>query len=261
MTPADFTYRTAAQETWRLFRIMSEFVEGIDVMSQVGPAVSVFGSARTPADHPSYKQGVELGQKLVERGFGVITGGGPGIMEAANRGAAAAGGKSVGLNIALPKEQIPNPYQNIALDFHYFFVRKVMFMKYSVALICMPGGIGTMDEFFECLTLVQTGKAPPMKIVLVGRDFWTPLRDWMRVSMVEQNQYISPPDLDLFAIVDSPEEAVEIVCRHYQCNPQAAGQPSPTEELSLAPQHRLTAEGTLYGVSPRTMRTQVQEPY
>lgn len=261
MPDSESVYRTAAQETWRIFRIMSEFVEGIDVMSQVGPAVSVFGSARTQQEHTYYRLAVELGQLLVQRGFAVITGGGPGIMEAANRGAAAAGGRSVGLNIALPKEQIPNPYQNVPVDFHYFFVRKVMFMKYSVALICLPGGFGTMDELFECLTLVQTGKAPPMKIVLVGSEFWSPLRDWIQKTLLDEYGYISPPDIELFTIVDSADEAVELVCRHYQCNKQLAGQPSMSEEMGMSPHHRMTAEGTLYGLSPRAMRSRVDEPH
>lgn len=247
----EFTYRTAAEETWRLFRIMSEFVEGIDVMSRVGPAVSVFGSARTPPSDPFYAAGAELGAKLVKRGFAVITGGGPGIMEAANKGANEAGGKSIGLNIALPHEQLPNPYQNIRVDFHYFFARKVMFVKYAVGLICLPGGFGTLDEFFEALTLVQTGKAPPMKIVLFGSAFWTPLADWLRSTVLEQHKYIGPTDLDLFKITDSIDDAVNAVSRHLEKHKELAGQPTTHEEMHRNPAERMTAEGTWYGQTVR----------
>jgi uncharacterized protein (TIGR00730 family) len=250
---SEFTYRTAAEETWRLFRIMSEFVEGIDVMSRVGPAVSVFGSARTPPDHPMYLAGVELGEKLVKRGFAVITGGGPGIMEAANKGANDAGGKSIGLNIALPHEQLPNPYQNIRVDFHYFFARKVMFVKYAVGLICLPGGFGTLDEFFEALTLVQTGKAPPMKIVLYGSAFWNPLAEWIRSMLLEQNGYIGPTDVSLFHITDSVDDAVTTVSRHLEKHKELAGQPSTAEEMRRNPSERMTAEGTWYGKTARTV--------
>ncbi|MBI5864010.1 MAG: TIGR00730 family Rossman fold protein [Planctomycetes bacterium] len=251
MADAEFTYRTAAEETWRLFRIMAEFVEGIDVMSRVGPAVSVFGSSRTkPADR-YYAAARALSAALVKRGFAVITGGGPGIMEAANRGAAEAGGKSVGLNIALPHEQIPNPYQNVRIDFHYFFARKVMFVKYSVALVCMPGGFGTLDEFFESMTLVQTGKAPPMKIVLFGSEFWTPLAEWVRGALLEKHAYISPEDIGLFEITDDINRAVEAVGEHYTRHRDLTREPSTVEEMHRPPFERRTAEGTWYGVSGR----------
>lgn len=256
MLPQDseFTYRTAAEETWRIFRIMSEFVEGIDVMSRIGPAVSVFGSARTPPDDPNYLAGVELGAKLVKRGFAVITGGGPGIMEAANKGANEAGGKSIGLNIALPHEQLPNPYQNIRVDFHYFFARKVMFVKYAVGLICLPGGFGTLDEFFEALTLVQTGKAPRMQIVLFGSAFWHPLAAWIRQTLLEHCGYISPPDMGLFHITDSVDDMVDTVSRHLERHQELAGQPSTSEEMRRNPDERMTAEGTWYGKRPVSER-------
>ena len=251
MGEAEFSYRTAAEETWRLFRIMSEFVEGTDVLSRLGPAVSVFGSARTPSTDFYYEQAVEVGKRLAQRGFAVITGGGPGIMEAANRGAAELKGKSVGLNIALPREQVPNPYQNVRLDFHYFFVRKVMFVKYSVALLCMPGGFGTLDEFFESLTLIQTGKAPPMKLVLFGSAFWNPLADWIRKTLDDQHNYISPEDLSLFEVTDSIDQAVDAIHAHYLSNRELAGQPSAAEEMARPPAARMTAEGTWYGTAGR----------
>jgi uncharacterized protein (TIGR00730 family) len=241
-----------ARETWRIFRIMAEFVEGFDVMSRVGPAVSLFGSARTTTDDPCYALAMRLGARLVERGFAVITGGGPGIMEAANRGAGEAGGKSVGLNIALPVEQVPNPYQNIAVDFHYFFARKVMFVKYAVAFVCFPGGYGTMDEFFEAMTLIQTRKVPPLKVILIGSHFWVPLREWMRDMMVERFQYISPEDLDLFSITDDADTAADMIRDHYR----RTGPPVPAaeDELHVSPVERVTAEGTVYGVRPVKLR-------
>lgn len=252
MTDHDASYRAAAEETWRLFRIMSEFVEGVDVLSKVGPAVSVFGSARTPQSSRDYATAMEIGGRIVQCGYAVITGGGPGIMEAANRGAREAGGKSVGLNIALPREQIPNPYQNIALDFHYFFVRKLMFVKYSSAFICLPGGFGTMDELFESLTLVQTGKAPPMRIVLVGSAFWNGLVTWIRQVMLAQHQNIDPQDADLFCVTDDVEQAVAIVAEHCEQRRRQAQQAPPP--VGMAMPHRMTAEGTLMGVPPRASR-------
>lgn len=208
MSDTEFTSRDPAKETWRIFRIMAEFVDGIDALSALGPSISVFGSARTPEDDPYYQQAVEISRKLVDKGFGVITGGGPGIMEAANRGASHAGGESVGLNIWLPHEQSANPYQTISLDFHYFFVRKVMFLKHSVGVVCFPGGFGTMDEFFESMTLLQTGKVPPMPVVLVGTKFWGPLVDWLKNTMLDQYACISPDDLDLFTVTDDLDHAV-----------------------------------------------------
>ena len=202
---------TLTKETWRIFRIMSEFVDGFEVMSAVGPAVSIFGSSRATPDDRYYKQAQALAAKFVEQGLAVITGGGPGIMEAANKGAIEAGGTSVGLNITLPEEQLPNKYQNVALDFRYFFCRKVMFVKYALAFVCFPGGFGTMDEFFESMTLIQTEKSRKMPVVLFGSEFWEPLRKWMETIMRDQHGYIGPDDLGLFHIVDDLDEAVSCV--------------------------------------------------
>jgi len=247
----EFRHPGAAEETWRIFRIIAEFVEGFDIMSQVGPAVSVFGSARTQPADPYYQQAVELSRRLVQSGFAVITGGGPGIMEAANRGAAEAGGKSVGLNISLPQEQAPNPYQNVSVDFHYFFARKVMFVKYAVAFVCFPGGFGTMDEFFESMTLIQTGKAPPMKVVLIGARFWNPLRDWLRDVMLAQHAAISPPDLELFDVTDDVQHAVALVKAHFERQREPGASLAPARPQDAASPQRLTAEGTVFGRPPR----------
>lgn len=208
--------RANSEDTWRVFRIMAEFVEGFDVMGRLGPAVSVFGSARTTADKAAYQQAVVFGRRLVEEGFAVITGGGPGIMEATNKGAFEADGMSVGLNIVIPHEQMANPYQTLALDFDYFFARKVMFVKYAVAVVCFPGGFGTLDEMFETLTLIQTQKAEPSPVVLIGRDFWSPLADWLRETLLESHATISPEDMDLFMVTDDPEEAVQHIVRKYK---------------------------------------------
>ena len=195
-------------DSWRLFRIMSEFVEGFDTLAPIkNPSVTIYGSARTPADHPDYEKAREIARRLAEYGYGIITGGGPGIMEAANRGADEAGGLSIGLNIDLPHEQESNPYVNLPLDFRYFFVRKVMFMKYSMAFICMPGGFGSMDELFESLTLIQTRKIKRFPIVLVGSDYWQGLVDWIRLQMVDSGK-ISEDDMDLFEIMDEVDEVV-----------------------------------------------------
>lgn len=244
----------AAEETWRVFRIMAEFVEAFDVMSTIGPAASVFGSARTPASDPHYGQARELGRRLAEGGLAVITGGGPGIMEAANRGAAEAGGKSVGLNISLPLEQIPNPYQNIPLDFHYFFVRKVMFVKYAVAFACFPGGFGTMDEFFESLTLIQTSKIRPMKVVLIGSAYWGGLINWIRETMFTQYCCVSPEDLELFSVTDDVADAAEQILAHYRSAPAAAVAPEMVGDMQAPPHERVTAEGTVYGLRPGQQR-------
>jgi len=209
---------TASEETWRVFRIMAEFVEGFDVMSRIGPSVSVFGSARTKPNEPSYQQAVKIGSKLVENGFACITGGGPGIMEAANKGAFEAGGTSVGLNINIPHEQIANPYQNVSINFDYFFARKVMFVKYAVALICFPGGFGTLDEVFESLTLIQTHKTKPSPLVLIGTSFWTPLIQWLQNGLLETYETISPEDLNLFKVTDDLDEAIaHIVDKYEEC--------------------------------------------
>ncbi len=234
-------------ESWRVFRIMSEFVESFDILARIGPAVSVFGSARTKPTDPYYQQAVECGAKLVKRNFAVITGGGPGIMEAANKGAAEAGGTSIGLNIALPMEQVPNPYQNIELNFRYFFIRKVMFVKYARGFIIFPGGFGTMDEFFESLTLMQTLKIAPFPVVLIGSAFWSGLLDWMRSTLAEQYRTIGSEDFGLFQLTDDVDEAVNIVYDAYIGKRQVASQlPRFKSDASIR-----TGEGTRAGVMPR----------
>lgn len=195
------------EDPWRVLRIQSEFVEGFGTLSELGPAFSVFGSARIKPDDPLYLAAEEIGRRIVEAGFCVITGGGPGLMEAANKGAAEAGGTSVGLGIELPMEQGLNPWVNLGINFRYFFARKTMFTKYSRGFVVMPGGFGTLDELFENLTLTQTHKIRHLPVVLYGTEFWTPLVDWIRDS-VAHFQYISPADLDLIPVVDTPEEAV-----------------------------------------------------
>lgn len=204
-----------SRETWRLFRILSEFVDGFEVMSEVGPAVTVFGSARTRETDAAYQQAVQCGKLIVQNDLAVITGGGPGIMEAANKGAFEGGGKSVGLNIDLPMEQDPNRYQTHQLDFRYFFIRKVMFVKYACGFICFPGGFGTMDEFFESITLIQTNKIEPFPVVLIGHDFWDGMVDWMRHTMLEKYHTIGAEDLDLFRVTDSVEEAVQYITSRF----------------------------------------------
>lgn len=200
--------KSVSEETWRIFRIMAEFVEGFDLMSQVGPAVSVFGSARTLPEAAEYAQAMEVGRLLARAGFAVVTGGGQGIMEAANRGAIETGGISVGLNIKIPHEQVANPYVTHVLEFDYFFVRKVMFVKYAMGLICFPGGFGTMDELFEVLTLIQTQKAKPSPVVLIGTGFWRPLVEWLEETLLKGRRTISESDLRLFFVTDDLEEAV-----------------------------------------------------
>ena len=192
---------------------MSEFVEGFETMSKIGPCVSVFGSARTKPNNKYYKQAEELGFLLTQKGYGVITGGGPGIMEAANKGAQKGGGKSVGLNIELPFEQSHNDYidNDKLLNFDYFFVRKVMFVKYAQGFIVLPGGVGTLDELFEAITLIQTGKIGKFPIVLVGKKYWQGMIVWIKEIMLKTEENISPEDLDLFHIVNRPDEAVEII--------------------------------------------------
>jgi uncharacterized protein (TIGR00730 family) len=214
------TQHAGPEETWRVFRIMAEFVEGFDVMSRVGPGVAVYGSARTPRDAPAYHQATQLGHDLAVKGFTIITGGGPGIMEAANRGAYEAGGTSVGLNIVLPSEQQPNKYINVGIEFDYFFARKVMFVKYAVALVCFPGGYGTLDEFFETLTLIQTQRTKPSPVILIGKQFWTPLVEWLKTTLLEEHQTISPEDMDLFMLTDDVDEAVDYIMRKCpECGP------------------------------------------
>jgi uncharacterized protein (TIGR00730 family) len=199
-------------DPWRVFRIMGEFVEGFDELASLSRAIAVFGSARTKPDDPDYKAAQETGALFAAQGFAVITGGGPGIMEAANRGAFEAGGLSIGCNIELPFEQRPNAYQTLSLTFKYFFVRKMMFVKYSLAFIIFPGGFGTLDELFEALTLIQTHKIRNFPIVLFGKAYWSGMLDWLRTVMLPGGK-ISNLDLDLFHVTDSPAEVVEIVNR------------------------------------------------
>jgi len=201
------------QESWRIFRIISEFVDGIETLSQVYPGVSVFGSARVTEDDPIYELGRRVGRLLAQSGFTVITGGGPGCMEAANRGAKEAGGKSVGLCIELPQEQKANPYASTTVQFRYFFVRKVMFVKYAVAYVILPGGFGTLDELFESLTLIQTMRIKPFPVVLLGKDYWKDLVGWIRKTMLGKHQLIGPNDLDLLHVIDDPQEAVAHIKR------------------------------------------------
>lgn len=199
------------QDLWRMFRIMAEFTEGFDELASVEPAVSIFGSARTHPDHRYYGLARETASQVAKAGFAVITGGGGGVMEAANRGAAEAGGTSIGLNIELPMEQMPNEYQNLSLHFRYFFVRKVMFLKYAHGFIVFPGGYGTMDEFFESLVLIQTLKQALFPVVLMCSDFWDGLITWIKETMLAECEYISPEDLDVFTVADDPTKAVKII--------------------------------------------------
>lgn len=204
--PSDWVHT----DPWRVLRIQSEFVEGFGALAELGPAVSVFGSARTPADHKHYAQAEEVGAKLAQAGFAVITGGGPGTMEAANRGASQAGGVSVGLGIELPFETGLNQWVDKGINFRYFFARKTMFIKYSQGFIALPGGMGTMDELFEALTLVQTGKKTSFPLVLLGVDYWSGLVDWLRDTMLADGK-ISPDDLDLITLTDDVDEAVQMM--------------------------------------------------
>ena len=204
-------------DSWAIFKIMGEFVNGYEKLGQIGPCVSIFGSARTKPDHKYYKLAVKVAEKIVEHGYGVITGGGPGIMEAGNKGAHIAGGTSVGLNIELPFEQHDNPYidSDKSLDFDYFFVRKVMFVKYSQGFVVMPGGFGTLDELFEAITLIQTNKIEKFPIILVGKDFWGGLMDWIKETLLTKFSNISATDLDLIHLVDTENEVIEILDAFY----------------------------------------------
>ncbi len=204
--PADWVHA----DPWRVLRIQAEFVEGFGALAELGPAVSVFGSARTGPGHSAYALGEEVGRQLVRAGYAVITGGGPGTMEAANKGASAAGGTSVGLGIELPFETGLNDHVNLGINFRYFFARKTMFVKYAQGFIVLPGGFGTLDELFEAITLVQTGKVTHFPIVLVGVAFWTPLLDWMRGALLEQGT-VSAHDLDLLTVTDEPAAAVQAI--------------------------------------------------
>lgn len=201
------------QDSWRLFKILAEFVDGFETLSDLYPAVTIFGSARVKPGDEDYEKAVVIARKLVEHGFQVITGGGPGIMEAGNKGAREGGGKSVGLQIVLPLEQQANPYANIRMEFQYFFVRKVMFVKYAQAYIGMPGGFGTLDEIFEALTLIQTRRIKPFPVILVGRDYWEGLLDWVRSTLLKRG-LISPEDMDLVTVLDDPDEVVHTIKRY-----------------------------------------------
>ncbi|MBL1212149.1 MAG: TIGR00730 family Rossman fold protein [Ignavibacteriae bacterium] len=203
---------SSQQDLWRVFRIMAEFVEGFELMSNIKPSIAVFGSARTKEENKYYKLGVEVGKELAKKGFGVITGGGPGIMQAANQGANEAGGSSTGVNIDLPHEQSANPFvdHDKLLSFRYFFVRKVMFFKYAQGYILLPGGFGTIDECFEVLTLIQTGKTAKFPVILMGNDYWKSLIAWVKKNLLE-GEYISEKDLDLFQLTDDPVKAADII--------------------------------------------------
>jgi len=235
----DATFKDA--DTWRIFRIIAEFVEGFETMSKIRPGVSVFGSSRTPRDDPYYAQARKLARMLAKRGFPIITGGGPGIMEAANRGAHEAGGPSVGLNIMIPEEQQANPYTDIKLDFRYFFARLVMFVKYACSFVCFPGGYGTLHEFFNSMALIQTGKAERFPVILIGKSFWEGLDGWIRKNMLADGYAkIDPEDTELFHITDDLDDAVRIIEEAWAAR-ERSGRPAP-----------LPGEGTLTGRPTRT---------
>jgi hypothetical protein len=210
-----------AHSSWQIFKIMAEFVDGFEALAKIGPCISIFGSARTKPGQPFYELAVNISKRLAEEGFGIISGGGPGVMEAANKGAQLGNGKSVGLNIELPFEQHTNPYidRDANLHFEYFFVRKVMFTKYSQGFIMMPGGFGTMDEFFEVATLIQTGKMLEVPLILVGSGYWGGLIEWMKETMLKQANNITAVDLDLLKIADTPDEVAEHILNFYTKHP------------------------------------------
>ena len=219
------------ENSWTMFKVISEFVDSFEIMNKIGPCISIFGSARTKPGHPYYQLATEIAKKFTDEGYGVITGGGPGIMEAGNKGASMNGGVSVGLNIDLPFEQGHNRYINPELNMNhrYFFVRKVMFVKYAQAFVVMPGGFGTLDELFEVLTLIQTKKITKVPIILVGTDFWTGLKGWIKQVMLEQENNISPDDMDLIPIVDDADEVVRLINAFY----------SEGESTELSPNYEL----------------------
>lgn len=236
------------RDMWRIFRIMAEFVEGFERLAPVGPAVTIFGSARTPPNNPWYKTARTLGGLLAKNNFAVITGGGPGIMEAANRGAKEAGGTSIGLNISLPAEQNANRHQTISMTHHYFFVRKTMFVKYSHAFVCFPGGYGTMDEYFETLTLMQTMKIDPRPLVLMGCEYWSGLITWINKTLNHQYHTINPADLNLFQLTDDPEEACRIIV---EAEKGRCWTPPPATGTTLSQSRQISPEGTRFGIAPR----------
>jgi uncharacterized protein (TIGR00730 family) len=198
------------KDSWRMFHIIAEFVEGFEALAEIPPAVTIFGSSRAKPEDDVYQKAELIATRLAENGFAVITGGGPGVMEAANKGAALAGGHSIGLNIQLPFEQYPNPYSNLNLSFRYFFVRKVMFVKYAVAYVILPGGFGTLDEFFEAVTLIQTKKIKPFPVILFGSEYWRGLLDWIKGTLLKQG-IISPDDLDILHITDDPDDIIKTI--------------------------------------------------
>jgi uncharacterized protein (TIGR00730 family) len=206
------------ENSWTMFKVLAEFVDGFETLNRIGPCVAIFGSARVTPEHPHYELASQIANRLTEEGFGVITGGGPGVMEAANKGAFESKGVSVGLNINLPLEQSTNKYidSDKNLRHHFFFVRKVMFVKYSQAFIAMPGGLGTLDELFEVLTLIQTGRINKVPVILVGRTFWAPLLKWISESVLEEYHYVSPEDLLLMPVVDTPEEIIQLILDFYE---------------------------------------------
>lgn len=240
---ASSNHEVLAAESWRVFKIMAEFVDGFETLAKLPPAVSIFGSARTPPGNANYAKAEALAARLVQRKYAVITGGGPGIMEAANKGAYDAKGVSVGLNIALPHEQVPNPYQTHKLIFNYFFCRKVMFVKYAMAFVCFPGGFGTLDEFFESLTLIQTLKIDPFPVICVDTKFWRGIGEWARTTMLDGYQTISEDDLRLVKATDDIDEVVKII-EDYCAGLPTYVQPHPT----AVPPPRKTGEGTREGV-------------
>jgi hypothetical protein len=259
MPQRDIPTEATASDSWRIFRIMSEFVEGFETMAQVGPAVTLFGSARTAPDDKFYKAAQETARLLAKAKFAVITGGGPGIMEAANTGAIEAKGQSIGLNITLPQEQEANKYQTISLDFHYFYARKVMFVKYASAFVCFPGGYGTLDEFFETITLIQTLKIEPFPIILFGSEYWSGLDRWLHQTL--EPRFIDGEDRAIYRICDDPREAVRLirqgVKKHWwrpedkQLRRATADKQTTGGGYLARPQIQTTGEGTRYGSRPR----------
>ena len=234
-----------ARDTWRIFRYLSEFVESFDLLGDIGPAVTMFGSARVKPTNPFYKLARETAELMAKAGYAVITGGGPGIMEAANRGAFEAGGKSIGLNISLPQEQVANQYQNLSMNFHYFFARKVTFIKYATAIVCFPGGFGTMDEFFESMTLMQTLKVDRYPLILMGSEFWKDLLGWIEDKMLGSYHHVSTSDLEIYKLTDDPAEAVQIVQDYQRAQEEILAR----EAAAAIPYaEQLTAEGTRQGM-------------
>lgn len=225
--------RLKGENAWTMFKVMAEFVDGFEKLNHIGPCISIFGSARTKADHPHYIKAVEIARLLTEEGYGVITGGGPGIMEAGNKGASLYGGLSVGLNISLPHEQNHNQFIDLdkSISHRYFFVRKVMFVKYAQAFVVLPGGFGTLDELFEVLTLIQTKRITRVPIILVGSAFWSGMRGWLEEAMLGIEKNINPDDLNLFSITDDPEEVVKIINAYYEIGPDGKGELTPNYEL------------------------------